>query len=290
MDSCSGSGKYKLLGFENGKGLAVIMVVSTGKIIKMKLDALLKSEVGDDLSRSEIKSVYRKFYSGGSAVTAYEINDRRETSWMTYVVLNLLLFALYIFTNIAATKLVYIERLDIVVTPGVFLYPLTFLIVDMLNEFYGLRLARKAIFFAFAINALVTVLLSATGYLPGLVGWNLDLPYSKVMNHVSSALVASSISFIFSEYVNSYLLNKIKELTNSKFLFVRVFLSTFFAVIIDSFVFCCITFYGTMANAEILNLIYVQIAIKMCFAVFNVFPAYAARSLFKRYIAAPPAA
>jgi len=284
MDSLSENSRYKLLGFENSKGLAVIMIVSTGKIIKLKLDDLLKSDVVENLSRAELKSVYRKFYSGGAALTAYEINDRQEKSWMTYVALNLLLFALYIFTNVAATKLVYIKWLDIVVTPGVFIYPLTFLIVDMLNEFYGLRLARKAILFAFASNALITVLLSATSFLPGLSGWKLDEPYSEVMTHVSSVLVASSIFFIFSEYVNSYLLNKIKQLTSSRFLFLRVFLSTMFAVIIDSFIFCFIAFYGAMTNAEILNIVYVQIAIKMCFAVFNILPAYGARSLFKRYV------
>lgn len=285
MDSVLENSRYKLLGFENSKGLAIVMIVSTGKVTKMKLGDLLKSEVVDDLSRSEIKSLYRKYYSGGAALTAYEINDRHESSWLIYVALNLLLFALYIFTNVAATKLVYIASLDVVVTPGVFLYPLTFLIVDMLNEFYGLRLARKAILFAFASNALITILLSATSYLPGLSGWKLDAPYSEVMTHVSSVLVASSVSFIFSEYVNSFLLSKIKELTNAKFLFLRVFLSTFFAVIIDSFIFCFIAFYGAMTSAEILEIVYIQIAIKMCFAVFNVLPAYGARSLLKKYVA-----
>jgi len=282
--------KYKLLGFENSKSLAVIMVISTGKIIKVKLGDLLKSEIVDNLSKVEIKDVYRKFYSGGAALTAYEINDRHERSWMTYVVLNLILFALYIFTNVAATKLVYLERFDVVVTPGVFLYPLTFLIVDLLNESYGLRLARKAILFAFASNAFIVILLSAASYLPGLPGWKLDMPYGEVISHVSSVLVASSISFLFSEYVNSYLLYRIKELTNSRFLFLRVFFSTFFAVIIDSFIFCFIASHGTMQSGDILNIVYVQIAIKMCFAVFNILPAYGARSLFKRYMAGAKAA
>ncbi|WP_454866728.1 queuosine precursor transporter [Pseudomonas lini] len=279
--------KYKLLGFENTKNLAVIMVISTGKVVKLKLSDLLKSEVLDNLSKGEIKDVYRKFYSGGAALTAYEVNDRHERSWMTYVALNLVLFALYIFTNVAATKLVYLERFDVVVTPGVFLYPLTFLIVDLLNESYGLRLARRAILFAFASNAFILVLLSITSHLPGLPGWKLDVHYGEVIGHVSSVLVASSISFLFFEYVNSYLLCKIKELTNSRFLFLRVFFSTFFAVIIDSFIFCFIAFYGAMPNGDILNIIYLQIAIKMCFAVFNILPAYGARSLFKRYIAGP---
>jgi hypothetical protein len=290
MDDAAENSRYKLLGFENSKSLAVIMVISTGKVIRIKLSELLKSEVLDNLNRSEIKDVYRKFYSGGTALTAYEVNDRHERSWLTYVVLNLLLFALYIFTNVAATKLIYLERFDVVVTPGVFLYPLTFLIVDLLNESYGFRLARKAILFAFASNALIIILLSTTSYLPGLAGWKLDEPFGEVMGHVSSVLIASSISFLFSEYLNSCLLCKIKELTNSRFLFLRVFLSTFFAVIIDSFIFCSIAFYGAMPNSEILSIIYIQIAIKMCFAIFNVFPAYGARYLFKKYVAVVPAA
>jgi len=275
---------FKLLGFENSKSLAVIMVVSTGKIVKIKLCDLLKSELLDNLSKIEIKDIYRKFYSGGAALTAYEMSDRNEKSWMTYVALNLTLFALYVFTNIAAAKLIYIEYFDVVVTPGVFLYPLTFLIVDLLNESYGLKLARRAIYFAFASNAFILVALALASHLPGLSGWKLDQPYGEVVGHVSSVLVASSVSFLFSEYVNSYLLCRIKELTNSRFLFLRVFFSTFFAVIIDSFIFCFIAFYGSMNNEDILAMVYVQIVIKMGFAVFNVLPAYGARSLFRKYV------
>ncbi|WP_433736225.1 queuosine precursor transporter [Pseudomonas putida] len=275
--------RFKLLGFEN-KSLAVIMVISTGKIIKIKLSDLLKSEIFDSLNKVEIKDVYRKFYSGGAALTVYEISDRHERSWMTYVVLNLTLLALYVFTNIAAVKLIYIEYFDVVVTPGVFLYPLTFLIVDLLNESYGLRLARRAIYFSFVSNALILLALTSVSHFPGLSGWKLDGPYGEVVEHVSSVLVASSVSFLFSEYVNSYLLCRIKELTRSRFLFLRVFFSTFFAVIIDSFVFCFIAFYGVMESSKILEMVYVQVVIKMCFAVFNVLPAYGARSLFRKYV------
>ena len=280
----SDNNKYKLLGFENKKNLAVIMVISTGKIIKVKLSEVLRSEILDDLSKLEIKDVYRKYYSRGAALTTYEMNDRHERSWMVYVFLILILFSLYVFTNIAATKLVSIEFLDLIVPPAVFVYPLTFLVVDLLNETYGLRLARKALLFAFASNALIVLSLNAVAQLPGLAGWELDSSYTAVVTHVASVLVASSVSFLFSEYVNSYLLYKIKELTNSRLLFLRVFFSTFFAVIIDSFLFCYIAFYGVMNNDEILTMVYAQIAIKMCFAVFNILPAYGARSLFKKYV------
>lgn len=276
--------RFKLLGFESDKKLAVIMVVSTGKLIKIKLIELLKSEIIDNLSSAEVRSIYRKYYSAGMALTAYEMADRNERSWMVYVVLNLLLLVLYVFSNIGATKLIYIEKFDIVLTPGVFLYPLTFLVVDMLNELYGFKLARMAIVFGFLSNAFIILLLSAAEMMPGLPGWKLDGAYSEVVLHVSSVLVASSVSFLFSEYANSYLLCRIKQLTSSKYLSLRVFLSTFFAVLIDSVIFCLIAFYGVLENDEVLSIVIVQIAVKMFFAFFNVIPAYGARSLFKRFV------
>lgn len=274
--------KYKLLGFENRKELAILMIMSTGKIIKVDLGTLIRSDIIDNLNKAEIKNIYKKYYSRGAALTAYDMTDRHENSWTTYVILNLLLFTLYIFANIGAAKPIYIEQLDIIVTPGVFLYPLTFLIVDLLNEFYGIRLAKKAILLVFVCNIIIIILLGISTYFPGLPGWKIDTSYNEVVGHVSSILIASSVSFLISEYVNSYLLCRIKELTNSRFLFLRVFFSTFFAVIIDSFIFCFIAFYGAMQNSDILNIIYIQIAIKIFFAIFNILPAYGARSLFQK--------
>ncbi|MCO7572145.1 queuosine precursor transporter [Pseudomonas chlororaphis] len=276
--------KYKLLGFENNKKLAVIMIIATGKVIRVKLREVLNSEIMDNLNKTEIKNLYRKLYSQGDTLTAYDLNDRHENSWMIYIILNLLLVTFYIFTSIAATKPIYLESLDIIITPGTFLYSITFLIVDLLNENFGLRLARRAIFFAFASTSTVFILLYGSTFLPGMPGWKLETPYNDVIIQVSSVLVASSISFLVSENINSYLLCKIKELTNSRFLFLRIFLSTFFAVIIDSFLFCYIAFYGLMKNSDILNMIFFQIAIKVFFALFNILPAYGARSLFKRYM------
>ena len=276
--------RYKLLGFDNHKSRVIVMVVATGKVIKVKLSELISSEVMDNFNPAEVKTIHKKLYSQEGSVTAYDFKDRHERTWMIYVVLNLLLFTLYIFTSIAATKPVFLEWPGIVVTPGAFLYPLTFLIVDVLNESYGLRLARRAIFFAFVSNALIIAMLSVTTYLPGLSDWKLDEPYNQVIGHLSSVLIASLISFLVSEYVNTYLLCKIKELTNSRFLFLRVFLSTFIAVIIDSFLFCFLAFYGVMETSVILDMIVIQILIKVSFAFFNVFPAYGMRALLNKYM------
>lgn len=49
--------KYKLLGFENDKRLAVIMIIATGKIIRVKLSEVLNSEIMDNLNKMEVKNL-----------------------------------------------------------------------------------------------------------------------------------------------------------------------------------------------------------------------------------------
>lgn len=276
--------KYKLLGFESDKSLGIIMIVSTGKIMRVKLAELLRSDVMDDLSPEEVKAIHKKFFSKQDVSTAYDFKDRNEQSWMIYIALILVLFVLLMFSSLAATKIIVLPWLGFVVTPGTFIYSLTFLVIDILNEFYGLSLARRAIVFVFLGNALVISMLNGITYLSGLAGWELDGPFDKVVGHVFSVLMASLTAFVVSEYVNTYLLSKIKALTRSRFLFLRVFFSTFVAVIIDSVLFCSLAFYGVMEIHDLVNMLIVQILIKVVFAFVNVLPAYGARAIFKRYV------
>ncbi|CAI8981909.1 hypothetical protein EMIT0P265_70348 [Pseudomonas zeae] len=68
--------------------------------------------------------------------------------------------------------------------------------------------------------------------------------------------------------------------------FLRVFLSIFFAIVIDSFLCCFIAFAGSMESADILKIVYIQIVIKTFFALFNIFSTYGAKALFRKLLAA----
>lgn len=205
-----------------------------------------------------------------------------QSASLIYTALCLSLLILFVFTGIAATKLVHIEYFNLIVTPGLFLYPLTFLIVDTLNESFGLKLAKKAITLAFMGNAIIVLLLTAATYLPALDGWNLDKPFNDVVSHVSGVLVAASISFLLSEYANSHLLCTIKKMTRGRFLFLRVLVSTTIGILIDSILFCFLAFYGALENDQILRMIYTQIAIKLSLSLFNIFPTYWMRTIIRK--------
>ncbi|WP_346826243.1 queuosine precursor transporter [Serratia inhibens] len=280
--------KFKLLGFtHHGTIAANVMVLATGKTITLGLKELADSEISEDLSRHELQALYRKLYSDDKVKTAYELGDRNERSWQAYLLISVALSVIYIFSTICGVKPIHIPVLDIITPPGVFIYPLTFLLVDILNEFYGLRLARRTIVISFIANLLFVLGLWGTALIPNLPGWEFGATYSGMVSSIVSVLLASSLAYFISENINSYLLCKIKALTHSKYLFLRVITSTVVASAFDSIIFCSIAFYGVLGWDIIKEMILAQFLIKVAYSIIGVGPIYLARSIFRNYINRP---
>ncbi len=194
------------------------------------------------------------------------------------------LSVIYIFSTLCGVKPIQIPALNLITPPAIFIYPLTFILVDILNEFYGLRLARRTIIISFMANLIFVLGVWATTLVPSIPQWEFSKTYDGIVHSIMAVLVASSAAYLISENVNSYLLCKIKELTNSRYLFVRVITSTVVASAIDSVVFCTLAFYNVLSWDIIKTMILSQFLIKVVYALVGVGPIYAARSLFNRYI------
>ena len=277
--------KFKLLGFtRHGTLAANVMVLATGKTITMGLNELADSDISEDLSRHELQALYRKIYGNNQQQTAYELSDRHERSWYAYLIITVALSVIYIFSTLCGVKPIQIPVLNLITPPAIFIYPLTFILVDILNEFYGLRLARRTIIISFIANLIFVLGVWATTLVPSIPQWEFSKTFDGIVHSIMAVLVASSAAYLISENVNSYLLCKIKELTNSRYLFVRVITSTVVASAIDSVVFCTLAFYNVLSWDIIKTMILSQFLIKVVYALVGVGPIYAARSLFNRYI------
>ncbi|MEG3132844.1 queuosine precursor transporter [Rouxiella sp. T17] len=277
--------KYKLLGFNrNDEISANVMVLSTGKHINLKLKELDNSEISEDFNRHELKALYHRLYSDSQTITSYELGDRHERSWYAYLIITLFLSVICILCTVSGVKPIRLAGVDFVVPTGIFFYPLTFILIDILNEFYGLRMARRTILLSFIANLIFVTGLWATSLMPALAEWGLESAYKEFVNSIVSVLIASSASYLVSENVNSWLLCKIKELTNSRYLFIRVITSTVVASVIDSILFCTLAFYNVLSFEIIKTMIFSQFVIKLAYSILGVGPIYATRKLFRVYI------
>ena len=277
--------KFKLLGFtRHGTIAANVMVLATGKTITMGLNEAGRQR---NIRRSEParaagavpQTLWRQ-----QTKTAYELSDRHERSWYAYLIITVALSVIYIFSTLCGVKPIQIPVLNLITPPAIFIYPLTFILVDILNEFYGLRLARRTIIISFIANLTFVLGVWVTTLVPSIPQWEYSETYNGIVHSIMAVLVASSAAYLISENVNSYLLCKIKELTNSRYLFVRVITSTVVASAIDSVVFCTLAFYNVLSWDIIKTMILSQFLIKVVYALLGVGPIYATRSLFNRYI------
>lgn len=160
-----------------------------------------------------------------------------------------------IISNIAATKLISFGPL--IVDGGAFLFPLAYVIGDVLSEVYGWRAARRAIILGFAMAVLAAVTFWVVQLSPAADGYEHQSAYEAVLGFVPRIVLASVSGYLVGQLLNSYVLVKIKERTREQHLWARLIGSTVVGELADTLVFCTIAFYGVITGAEFANYVIV---------------------------------
>jgi len=155
-----------------------------------------------------------------------------------YPILVAVFTALVIISNVTATKGVAFGP---VITDGGFIvFPLTYVIGDVLSEVYGFRPARRAVFLGFAMNVLAAFAFWVTIYLPAADFYQNQAAFENVVHAYTQLIVAGLAGFIVGQTINAWVVVKIKERTKEKHLWARLVGSTFAGQLGDTLVFCSI--------------------------------------------------
>jgi uncharacterized integral membrane protein (TIGR00697 family) len=142
---------------------------------------------------------------------------------------------------------------DYVYGTGVLFFPLSYLFGDILTEVYGYARSRKviwagfgALIFASFMSFIVTSLPPASTMSP-----DQQAAVNLIFGQTWRIVVASLTAFWAGEFVNSYVLAKMKLLTSGKFLWTRTVGSTVAGEAVDSLIFYPIAFLGTWSNEQV---------------------------------------
>jgi uncharacterized integral membrane protein (TIGR00697 family) len=155
-----------------------------------------------------------------------------------YPILVAVFTALVIISNVTATKGVAFGP---ILTDGGFLvFPLTYVIGDVLAEVYGFRAARRAIITGFLMNGLAALAFWVTVYLPAADFYPNQEHFANVVGAYTQLIVAGLAGFIVGQTINAWAVVKIKEHTREKHLWARLVGSTFAGQLGDTLVFCTI--------------------------------------------------
>jgi uncharacterized integral membrane protein (TIGR00697 family) len=174
-------------------------------------------------------------------VTSTQEQEHRGTAAIGsayYPVLVAVFTALVIISNVTATKGVAFG--PIITDGGFIVFPLTYIIGDVLSEVYGFKAARRAIFLGFAMNILAAFIFWVTIYLPAADFYTNEEHFENVVHAYTQLIVAGLAGFIVGQTINAWVVVAIKERTKEKHLWARLVGSTFAGQLGDTLVFCSI--------------------------------------------------
>lgn len=158
---------------------------------------------------------------------------------------------LLLISNVAATKLIEfgpqvaagaMQVLPLVTDGGALLFPLTYVLGDVLAEVYGLRRARRAIWVGFGLAALMSVCFALVDLAPAAADWPYGDAWHTVLGFVPRIVIASLLGYLSGQMLNALVLVRIRERTGPRRLWVRLLGSTLVGEFADTVVFCTIAF------------------------------------------------
>ena len=135
---------------------------------------------------------------------------------------------------------------------GIMFFPISYVLGDVLTEVYGYAHARRCVWAGFAALVFMALMSWVVVGLPPAPGWTGQAAYESVFGNTWRIVAASVIAFWAGEFVNSFVLAKMKILTGGRKLWSRTIGSTVFGQAVDSALFYPIAFLGIWSNAQVI--------------------------------------
>jgi uncharacterized integral membrane protein (TIGR00697 family) len=146
---------------------------------------------------------------------------------------------------IGPAKIVQFDWLPFAFGAGVLFFPISYIFGDILTEVYGYARARRVIWAGFAGLAFASVMAAVVVWLPPAPFWENQKAYETAFGTTWRIAAASMFAYFCGEFVNSFVLAKMKILTQGKWLWSRTIGSTIAGEAVDSALFYPLAFYGT---------------------------------------------
>lgn len=172
--------------------------------------------------------------------------------YRAYDIVAVFFVAFLLLSNIAATKTIGIGPL--IFDGGAILFPLTYILGDVLSEIYGFKKARRVIILGFAASLLGSLTFWLVQIAPPDDSYPNQEAFAAVLGVVPRFVIASMVGYLAGQLLNSWVLVRIKERWGAQHLWARLLGSTVVGEMADTALFCTIAWAGVMTWGDIANL------------------------------------
>ncbi len=194
------------------------------------------------------------------ALTPLTLNSAVAPTRGVYDIVVATFCAMLLVSNVGATKLIGFG--PIITDGGAFLFPLTYIMGDVLSEVYGLRAAKRAIFLGFVLSVIASLSFWAVQISPPGAGWDYQEAFESILGFVPRIVLASMCGYLVGQLLNAFVLVRIKQRTGDRRLWVRLLGSTVVGELADTLVFCTVARIGDISGADFVNYVLVGFAYK----------------------------
>ena len=127
---------------------------------------------------------------------------------------------------------------------AIIIFPLSYIVGDILTEVYGYSLARRVIWLGFLCNLIAVIAIWIGQLLPPAPEWGGQEAYESILGYTPRILGASVLAYVVGEFSNSFVLAKMKIKTKGRWLWTRTIGSTMVAQALDAAIFIPLVYIG----------------------------------------------
>ena len=161
---------------------------------------------------------------------------------LRFVVIAALFITCFLTANIVGVKFASFGLVNL--PAAVVLFPLSYIVGDILTEVYGYRIARRVIWLGFACNLIFVVIAQVVQVLPPAADWEQQGAYESILGYTPRLFFASVCGYLAGEFANSFVLARMKILTRGRWLWSRTIGSTIVGQGLDTAIFIPAAYFG----------------------------------------------
>lgn len=156
---------------------------------------------------------------------------------------------------------------NLVLPAAIIIFPLSYIIGDILTEVYGYQQARRVIWLGFLCNLIAVVAIWVGKVLPSAPVFEAQSAYERILGSTPRFLLASFVAYLAGEFANSFVLAKMKIRTRGRWLWMRTIGSTLVGQGIDTLIVLTIAFAGVLPFSVLGNMILSHWLVKTAYEV-----------------------
>lgn len=182
-----------------------------------------------------------------------------------YMLAGILFAVCLLISNILATKIILIGPWS--APAGILIFPVAYIINDVIVEVWGYKKARLIIWTGFGVNLLAVMFFTIGIVVPSAPFWKNQQAFATILGNTPRIVIASLLAYLTGSFVNAFVMSKVKVLMKGRKFSVRAILSTLFGETADSFIFISIAFTGTFSVTIIMAMILTQAFFKTVYEI-----------------------